>query len=489
MERNVSGGRALRRSDPVVLVGSAARLHGWPAFRRCALQCRMDTRALAELRRADAAHFLHPFTDHNDMHRDGTHVVVSALGSHVIDETGTRLLDGLAGLWCVNVGYGRREIADAVHRQILGLSFYPSFFNSTTEPAIHLAERIASLAPAGMNKVFFSNSGSEANESALKIVRGYNKIVGRPAKTKILTRTFSYHGVCLATTSMTGLASCYEPFGLPLPGFVHVPGPHAYGVASEMSPDEYGRWCLEETGRAIDREGADTIAAFFAEPIQGAGGVVVPPKGHLRELRELCRRHDILFVADEVITGFGRLGAWLASSLWDLEPDLVTMAKGITSGYVPLGATLVADEVAETLSKAGYFAHGFTYSGHPVAAAAALANIEILEKENLIDKVRLESGPHFQRRLQGLAGHPSAGEVRGEGLIGAIDLLPPGGRAALASPPVLGARAAALARQEGVIVRGIRDLIAISPPLVVTPQEIDFLFDAITRVLDRVAEA
>jgi putrescine aminotransferase len=448
----------------------------------------MDTKALAALRRADAAHFLHPFTDHNDMHRDGTHVVVSASGSHVVDETGRRLLDGLAGLWCVNVGYGRREIADAVHRQIMDLSFYPSFFNSTTEPAIRLAERIASYAPAGMSKVFFSNSGSEANESALKLVRGYNRIVGRPNKTKILSRTFSYHGVCLATTSMTGLASCYEPFGLPLPGFVHVPGPHAYGVASEMSPDEYGRWCLEETERAIDREGADTIAAFFAEPIQGAGGVIVPPEGHLRELRELCRRHDILFVADEVITGFGRLGAWFASSLWELEPDLITMAKGITSGYVPLGATLVSDSIAGTLSKAGYLAHGFTYSGHPVAAAAALANIDILEKEDLVAKVRMESGPHFQQRLRALASHPAAGEVRGEGLIGAIDLLPKGGRTALATPPVLGVKAAALAREEGVIVRGIRDLIAISPPLVITGEEIDCLFDALARVLDHVAD-
>jgi putrescine aminotransferase len=448
----------------------------------------MDANALADLRRADAAHFLHPFTDHTDMHRDGTHVVVSGEGSHVVDESGRRLLDGLAGLWCVNVGYGRREIADAVHRQMMELSFYPSFFNSTTEPAIRLAERIASLAPAGMSRVFFSSSGSEANETALKLVRAYNRIVGRPQKTGILSRTFSYHGVCLATTSMTGLASCYEPFGLPLPGFVHVPGPHAYGVASAMSPEEYGRWCIEETERAIHREGADTIAALFAEPIQGAGGVIVPPAGHLRELRELCRCHDILFVADEVITGFGRLGAWFASSLWNLEPDLVTMAKGLTSGYVPLGATLVSDAIADTLSKAGYLAHGFTYSGHPVSAAAALANIDILEKENLVAKVRDEAAPHFQRRLRALASHPAAGEVRGEGLIGAIELLPKGGRPALVAPPVLGVRAAALARDEGVIVRGIRDLIAISPPLVITASEIDFLFDAISRVLDRVAE-
>jgi putrescine aminotransferase len=448
----------------------------------------MDSGHLTDLRRIDEAHFLHPFTDHADLHRGGTHVMQSASGCHVVDETGRRLLDGLAGLWCVNVGYGRREIADAVQRQILELSFYPSFFNTTTEPTILLAEKIASHAPAGMSKVFFSNSGSEANESALKMIRAYNRILGRPRKTKILTRTFSYHGVCIATTSMTGLPSCTEPFDLPLPGFVHVPGPHAYGVASPLSAQDYANWCLTETERIIEHEGADTIAALFAEPIQGAGGVIVPPPGHLRELRDLCHRHGILFIADEVITGFGRLGAWFASELWSLNPDMITMAKGITSGYVPLGATLVSDAIADTLSTSGYLAHGFTYSGHPVSAAAALANIDILEREQLIEKVHDHVGLHFQNRLRALADHDACGEIRGEGLIGAIDLVPSGGRAALASPPVLGAKAAAMAREEGVIVRGIRDLIAISPPLVITRDEIDFLFDALGRVLDRVAQ-
>jgi len=448
----------------------------------------MDVRHLAELRRIDADHFLHPFTDHNDMHRAGTHVVRSASGCHVVDESGRRLLDGLAGLWCVNVGYGRSEIADAVQRQILELSFYPSFFNSTTEPAILLAEKLASHAPEGMSKVFFSNSGSEANESALKLIRAYNRIRGRREKTKILSRSFSYHGVCIATTSMTGLASCTDPFDLPLPGFVQVPGPHAYGVASTLSQAEYGKWCIAETERIIEREGPGTIAALFAEPVQGAGGVVVAPDGHLRELRELCRRHDILFVADEVISGFGRLGGWFASEIWGLDSDMITMAKGITSGYVPLGATLIRDEIADILSGAGYLAHGFTYSGHPVSAAAALANIAILEREKLIERVREDVGPYFQKRLRALAGHPASGEVRGDGLIGAIDLVPKGGRPPLTAAPVLGIKAAAMARNEGVIVRGIRDLIAISPPLVITRDEIDFLFDAVARVMDRVAQ-
>lgn len=448
----------------------------------------MNADRLRTLRLLDEEHHLHPFTDHADMHRSGTHVVSAGSGCYVVDESGRRLFDGLAGLWCVNVGYGRREIADAVHRQLLELSYYPSFFNSTTEPAILLSGKIAAHAPAGMSKVFFSNSGSEANETALKLIRAYNVARGRPKKTKILTRTFSYHGVGIATTSMTGLATCTAPFGLPLPGFVHVPGPHAYGVASDLSAEDYGRWCIEETERVIRRHRAATIAALFAEPVQGAGGVIVPPPGYLAALRALCRKHDILFVADEVITAFGRLGAWFASSLWDLEPDMITVAKGITSGYLPLGATIVADSIAEELTRRGYLAHGFTYSGHPVTCTAALANIEILEREGHIERVRDDVGPYFLEKLRALASHPAAGEVRGEGLIGAIDLLPRGGRAALTDPPVLGVRAAAVAREHGVIVRGIRDLIAFSPPLVATREELDVFFEALAHTLDRVAE-
>jgi putrescine aminotransferase len=444
----------------------------------------MDATHLATLRRLDEAHLLHPFTDHVDLYRQGTHVIEEASGCYVTDETGQRLFDGLAGLWCVNVGYGRREIADAVHKQMTSVCYYPSFFNTTTEPTILLADKIAGLAPKGMDKVFFSNSGSEANETALKLIRAYNKLRGRPAKTKILTRTFSYHGVGLATTSMTGLPSCYEPFDLPLAGFIHVPGPHPYGANSDLSPAAYGEHCLAETEKTILAEGADTIAALFAEPVQGAGGVIVPPPNHLRALRDLCRKHDILFVADEVITGFGRLGAWFASTLWNLEPDLITMAKGITSGYVPLGATMVNEAMTDTFERGGYLAHGFTYSGHPVATAAGLANLAIIEKEGLVERVRDDVGPYFQQKLRALAGHPAVGEIRGEQLIGAVELLPRGGKAKLQTPPILGGRAVALARKEGVIVRGIRDLIAIAPPLIITRDEIDFVFTGIARVLD-----
>ncbi len=445
----------------------------------------MNQTALRELQEADRSFHLHPFTDHPQMQAHGTQIIESGEGCYLTDATGKKLLDGLAGLWCVNAGYGCSEIVEAVHQQMRRLPYYCSFFNTTNEPAIRLAERLAKLAPPRLKHTLFCNSGSEANESALKIIRAWQKLRGKPGKTKILSRTFSYHGVTLATTSMTGLPGCYQPFDLPLPGFIHAPGPHPYGVNSPLDAVAYGKWCIEETARIIEREGAGTIAAMFVEPVQGAGGVIVPPPGHLLALRQLCRENDILFVADEVITGFGRLGAWFASGLWGLDPDLMTLAKGITSGYLPLGATMVSDEIAAEVIKAGYFAHGFTYSSHPTPAAAALANLDVLEKHNLIARVRDAAGPYFQQKLREFAGHPAVGEVRGYGLIGALELLPHGGRAALTPSSLLGAKAARMAREEGVIVRGIRDLIAMSPPFIITNQEVDVLFAAVRRTLDR----
>jgi putrescine---pyruvate transaminase len=447
----------------------------------------MATLDLASLRGLDEAHHLHPFTDHGAMHRDGTHVVRSAKGSSFTGEDGREILDGLAGLWCVNVGYGRDEIAQAVAEQMRDLAFYPSFFNTTTEPTIRLAARLAELAPRGITRAIFSNSGSEANETALKLIRGFWKLRKKSGKQKILSRTWSYHGVTLATTSMTGLPTCNDPFDLPLPGFVQVPGPYAY--KSGKSEDEYGAWCLAETERIIAREGADTIAAIFVEPVQGAGGVIVPPAGYLAKLREICRRNEILFVADEVITGFGRLGAYFASELWNLDPDLITMAKGITSGYVPLGATMVKDEIGETIEKGGYFAHGFTYTGHPVACAAALANLDIMAREKLPERVASDVGPRFQAALSKLGEHPAVVETRGTGLIGAAELRrPPKGKHAQAPENTLGLAAHLLAREEGVLIRGIRDAIAMAPPLVVTHDELDRMFALTTRALDRLWE-
>lgn len=445
----------------------------------------MGSAGFQELQAQDKEYHLHPFTNHAELHALGTQVIVRGEGCYLYDAQGRRLLDGLAGLWCVNVGYSRAEIVDAVQRQMRQLPYYCSFFNTTNEPAILLAERLGKLAPGRLKYTQFSGSGSEANETALKMIRAWNKLRGRPQKTKLLSRSFGYHGVTLGATCLTGLPSTTVPFDLPLPGFVQVPGPHHYAAQTDLNPEQYGQWCVAETARIIQREGADTIAALFVEPVQGAGGVIVPPQGYLKALRQLCRDQDILFVADEVITGFGRLGEWFGSQLWDLDPDLMTLAKGITSGYLPLGATMVTEEIGHDLIKGGYFAHGYTYSSHPTTTAAALANLDILEREQLIPRVREDIGPYLQKGLRDLATHPAVGEVRGLGLIGALELLPAGGKAALKPDAALGAKAARIAREEGVIVRGIRDLIALSPPFIIQRGQVDDLLAAVRRTLDR----
>ena len=445
----------------------------------------MSSPSIADLQARDRQHHLHPFTNHADLHASGTHIVLEGDGCYFVDESGRRILDGLAGLWCVNVGYNCAAIVKAVTEQMEKLPYYPSFFNSTTEPVIRVAEFLAQRAPARLNRTIFSGSGSEANETALKVIRAYWKLKGRPAKKIILTRTYAYHGVTLATTSMTGLPNCRDPFDLPLEGFVHVPGPYAYGAGTDLSPEAYGQWCFEETRRIIAETGPENIAALFAEPVQGAGGVIVPPPGYLSALRQLCRENDILFVADEVITAFGRLGDWFASCLWDLDPDLLCVAKGITSGYLPFGGTMISDEVADVLLAGGDFAHGFTYTGHPTCAAAALANLHVIESLGLIPRVKDDIGPYFQKKLAEMRDHPAVSEARGVGLIAALELVPREGRKALTPTSMLGLKAWALIRGEGVMVRGIRDLIAIAPPLIITHAEVDELFAGIRRGLDK----
>lgn len=437
------------------------------------------------LRDIDQDHHLHPFTNHAEMHENGTHIIESADGVWVTNVEGRKLLDGMAGLWCVNVGYGCKPIIDAVHAQMQKMAYYTSFFNSTTPPTIELTGRLAALAPANLKYTFFSNSGSEANETALKFIRAYYHIKGQPKKQKIVSRKYAYHGVTLATASVTGLAPLHGLFDLPLPQFIHAPAPYPWGENSDMSPEDYGKWCLQETAKLIEREDPETIAAIFAEPVQGAGGVIPPPPGYLAGLRSLASEYNLLFVADEVITGFGRLGDWFASKLWDLKPDIMTVAKGLTSGYIPMGATMVSAEIGDTIINGGSFTHGFTYSGHPVAAAAALAAIDYTEKENLIGRVRDDVGPYMQDKLKRLAAHKVVGEVRGHGLIGAIEVVPRGGKAELKPDAYLGFKLQALCREEGVIVRGIRNMVAVSPPLVITRAEIDKLFEGVERGLDR----
>ena len=438
------------------------------------------------LRSIDAAHHIHPFTNNADMHKSGAaYIIKNAKGCYVTDDKGVKLLDGLAGLWCVNMGYGQKPIIDAITKQLNELCYYPSFFNSTTEPTVKLSEKLYSLGLPRLTHVLFSDSGSGANETALKVIQSYWILKGKPRKTKIISRTFSYHGVTMGATNLTGLTSCTKPFGLPTPGFVRVPGPYHYVADTELPPEEFGQKCLEETEAIIQCEGPDTIGALFAEPIQGAGGVIIPPKGYLKGLRELCRKYDILYVSDEVITGFGRTGAMFASAAWDLDPDIQCLAKGITSGYIPLGATRISGEIAKTILDGGYYANGHTYSGHPVACAAALATIDLMEKTNTIAYVHDEIGPYFTEKLMAMKSHPAVGEARCCNLMGALELLDHGKK--VTDPYVgLGPKAAAAIRRHGAIVRGLSNLVAISPALVITKAEVDELFDAVKAGLDEI---
>lgn len=438
------------------------------------------------LRAVDSAHHIHPFTHHGDMHQSGSHIIESASGSYVTDDQGVRLLDGLAGLWCMNVGYGRREIIDAVTRQMEKLCFYPSFFNSTTEPTILLAEKLHRLGLPRLTHTLFSNSGSEANDTAIKVILSYWNLKGQPRRTKFMSRTYAYHGVTLGATSLTGLVSCTRPFGLPASGFVRIPGPYHYMSDGALSPESFGHKCLEETETIIRCEGPESIAAIFAEPIQGAGGVIIPPPGYLKGLRELARKYGILYVSDEVITAFGRIGAYYASELWELDPDIVILAKGITSGYIPLGATRVSSEIAEALKSGGYYANGHTYSGHPVACAAALANIELIEKENLVDYVANDIGVYFEKKFLEFQNHPAVGEARCCKMMGAMELLHEGEK--VTDPTIgLGPKVAAIIRKHGAIVRGLANLIAISPCLNITHAEVDELFASVKAGLDEFA--
>lgn len=447
----------------------------------------MSKKTVPSLRAIDEAHHIHPFTNNALMHKDnGVNIIKSAKGCYVTDDKGTKILDGLAGLWCVNMGYGQQTIIDAIAKQLNELCYYPSFFNSTTEPTILLAEKLYSLGLPRLTHTLFSDSGSGANETALKVIQSYWILKGKPRKTKIISRTHSYHGVTMGATNLTGLTSCTKPFGMPTAGFIRVPGPYYYVADTALSPEAFGQKCLDETEAIIKCEGADTIGAIFAEPIQGAGGVIIPPKGYLKGLRELARKYDILYVSDEVITGFGRTGAMFASEAWDLDPDILCLAKGITSGYIPLGATRISGDIAKTLNDGGYYANGHTYSGHPVACAAALANIALMEKLNIISYVKDEIGPYFEKKLLSFKNHPAVGEARACNLMGALELLDHGKK--VTDPYFgLGPKAAALIRKHGVIVRGLANLIAISPALVVTKAEVDELFAAVKAGLDELA--
>ncbi len=429
------------------------------------------------LKRLSGAHHWHPFTDHLELAAlGGPRIITHAEGVWLTDSSGARILDAMAGLWCVNVGYGRRELADAAYRQLTDLSFYHGFFKTTTEPTVRLAAKLAELTPPGLSRAFFANSGSEANDTIVRMARHYWALKGKPEKQVFIGRDHGYHGTTMAATSLNGMKVMHEQGGLPLPGFAHVMAPYPFEGQGEMSAEAFGRLAARAVEEKILAIGPENVAAFIGEPVQGAGGVIIPPDSYWPEINRICREHDILLIADEVICGFGRLGHWFGSQRYGIRPDFMTLAKGITSGYVPLSAVMVGDRVAETLiNEGGEFYHGFTYSGHPVACAVALANLEVIEREGLVDRARTEIGPYLRERLENaLDNHPIVGEIRSEGMIGAIEIVqdrrtrerfPGGGK--------VGLMARDHCFNNNLIMRGIRDSLVYAPALTMTKGEAD----------------
>ncbi|HEY9568264.1 MAG TPA: aspartate aminotransferase family protein [Thalassobaculum sp.] len=440
----------------------------------------------AALRAADAAHHLHPFTDYKALAAEGSRVLVRAEGCTLWDSEGTAILDGMAGLWCVNIGYGRAELAEVAARQMRELPYYNTFFKTTTRPAAELAARLAELTPAGLEHAFFASSGSEANDTIVRMVRRYWQILGQPERSVIISREYAYHGSTLVGASLGGMAPMHGQTGLPLPGFEHIRPPYYLRDGGNMTPGEFGIAAAQALEERIREVGPERVAAFIAEPIQGAGGVIVPPSSYFPEIQRICREHGILLIADEVICGFGRTGNWFGCETFGIEPDLMTLAKGLSSGYLPISAVMVGERVARTLiDEGGEFFHGFTYSGHPVACAVALENLRIMQQERLVERVRDDIGPYFQSRLRELADHPLVGEVRGVGLIAAVELVRDKDGPVFFQPE---GRVGTICRdhcfRSNVIMRAVRDGLVVAPPLVVSHAEVDHLVDTARRCLD-----
>ena len=432
-------------------------------------------------------HHLAPFSDYKQLHEKGPRIITQAKGVYIWDSEGHKILDGMAGLWCVAIGYGRQELADAASKQMMDLAFYNTFFQTATPPALELAKAIAEIAPEGMNHVFFTGSGSEGNDTMLRMVRHYWAVKGQPEKQVIISRINGYHGSTVAGSSLGGMSYMHAQGGV-VPGIVHIPQPYWFAEGGDQTPEAFGIWAAEQLEKKILEVGEDKVAAFIAEPIQGAGGVIIPPDSYWPKIREILAKYDILFVADEVICGFGRTGEWFGSDYYGNKPDLMTIAKGLTSGYIPMGGLIVSDKVASVLHEGGDFNHGFTYSGHPVAAAVALENLRILRDEKIIERVRQETGPYLQKRLRELADHPLVGEVRGVGMLGAIELVQnKQTRTRFPSERSAGMVCRGHCFANGLIMRAAGDTMIIAPPLVISKEEIDELVSKARLCLDLAA--
>ena len=438
----------------------------------------------AELQALDAAHHMHPFTSNSGLAKKGARIMTQGKGVWLTDSEGHKIIDGMAGLWCVNIGYGRPELGEVAKRQMDELAYYNTFFQTSHVPAIALAAKIAELAPEGMNHVFFAGSGSEANDTNIRLVRRYWDIKGQPEKRIIIARTNGYHGSTIGGGSLGGMSGIHAHGGK-LAGIVHIGEPNWWEQGGEMTPEEFCVMRAQELEAMILNLGVENVAAFIGEPVQGAGGVIIPPSTYWPEIQRIVDKYGILLIADEVITGFGRTGNWFGSQTYGIRPHIMTIAKGLSSGYQPIGGSIVCDEVAAVIGS-DEFNHGYTYSGHPVAAAVALENLRIMQEEKIVEHVRDVASPYMKKKFAELAKHPLVGEAVLVGLMGSIALTPDKAtRAKFASETgTVGYRCRERCFANDLIMRHVGDRMVISPPLVITPAEIDVLIERAVKSLD-----
>ncbi|WP_298805897.1 aspartate aminotransferase family protein [uncultured Lentibacter sp.] len=437
-----------------------------------------------ELQRLDAAHHMHPFTTNDDLEKKGARVITRAKGVTLTDSEGNDILDAMAGLWCVNIGYGRDELADVASRQMRELPYYNTFFQTTHVPAIALAERLAELTPYDLNHVFFANSGSEANDTNIRIVRTYWQEKGQPEKTVIISRKNAYHGSSVASSALGGMAGMHAQSGM-IPDIHHIDQPNWWAEGGDMSQEDFGLERAQQLEKAILDLGEHRVAAFIGEPVQGAGGVIIPPSTYWPEIQRICDKYGILLIADEVICGFGRTGNWFGSQTMGIKPDIMTVAKGLSSGYAPISASIVNDKVAAVLG-ACEFNHGYTYSGHPVACAVALENLRLLDEEGIVSHAAEELAPYLKEKFESLGDHPMVGEVKIVGMMGSLALTPDKATRAKFAADVgtVGFMVRERCFANNLIMRHVGDRMVISPPLVITKAEIDELIVRARKALD-----
>ncbi len=430
---------------------------------------------IAEVVQHDIAHHFHPFTDHKAFHAaGGPRVITQADGVYIWDGKGNKILDAMSGLWCVNIGYGRKELADVAYRQMLDLPYYNTFFKTTTVPATELATKISSLLPKRFQHIFFTNSGSEANDTIVRFVRHYWKLKGKPYRQHFIARTRGYHGSTMVAVNLGGMSGMQGQGGTLFPGFHHVQQPHWFDFGGDKTPEQFGLDAAADLEKKTIEVGPDNVAAFIGEPIQGAGGVLIPPSTYWPEVQRICKKYGILIIADEVICGFGRTGNWWGFQSLGFEPDIVAMAKGLSSGYQPIGAVAISDTLTKDFFElGGDFNHGMTYAGHPVAAAVALKNIEIIEDEKLVERVA-ELAPYFAKGLASLNDHPIVGETRSMGLIGAIELSKDKAtRARFHDSGRVGTICRDHCFANNLVMRACWDTMVLAPPFTITKKEID----------------